>query len=105
MIQEFYFKQFILAFHLFSLSVNVKVHNLNVKQFFLTHSKDSITCITPGQSGPGSNGNERVLCIPQSSSITLASPSDCLVSYQGYLSRESYSSAEMKSVHSLAPAD
>ena len=25
---------------------------------------------TPGQSGPGSNGNKGVLCIPQSSSIT-----------------------------------
>ena len=36
---------------------------------------------TPGQSGPGSNGNEGVLHIPQCSSITGASPSDCLVSY------------------------
>ena len=35
----------------------------------------------PGQSGPGSDGNEGVLRIPQSSSITEASPSDCLVSY------------------------
>ena len=33
------------------------------------------------QSGPGNNGNEGVLCIPQSSSITGTSPSDCLVSY------------------------
>ena len=30
---------------------------------------------TPGQSGPGSNGNEGLLGIPQSSSITGASPS------------------------------
>ena len=37
----------------------------------------------PGQSGPGSNNNEGVLCIPQSSSITGTSPSDCLVSYPG----------------------
>ena len=36
---------------------------------------------TLGQSRPGSNGNERVLRIPQSSSITGATPSDCLVSY------------------------
>ena len=36
---------------------------------------------TSGQSGPGSNGNEEVLRIPQSSSITGTSPSDCLVSY------------------------
>ena len=36
----------------------------------------------PGQSGPGSNGDEGVLHIPQSPSITGTSPSDCLVSYQ-----------------------
>ena len=35
---------------------------------------------TTGQSGSGSDGNEGVLCIPQSSSITGTSPSDCLVS-------------------------
>ena len=34
--------------------------------------------ITPGQSGPGSDGNKGVFCIPQSSSITGNSPSDCL---------------------------
>ena len=33
------------------------------------------------QRGPGSNGNEGVLRIPKSSSITEALPSDCLVSY------------------------
>ena len=40
---------------------------------------------TPGQSKPGSDGNEEVLSIPQSSSITETSPSDCLVSYPGHL--------------------
>ena len=35
---------------------------------------------TPGQSGPGSDGNERVLGIPRSSSITGTSLSDCSVS-------------------------
>ena len=39
---------------------------------------------TPGQSGPGSNGNEGVHCIPQSFSITGTSPSDGLVSYTGH---------------------
>ena len=34
------------------------------------------------QSGPGSDGNEGVLRIPQTSSITGASLSDYLVSYQ-----------------------
>ena len=37
---------------------------------------------TLGHSGPESDGNEGVLCIPQSSSITGTSPSDCFVSYQ-----------------------
>ena len=37
----------------------------------------------PGQSGPGSNGNEGVLCIPQSSSITGTSQSDRLVTNPG----------------------
>ena len=39
---------------------------------------------TPGQSGPGSDGNETVLRIPNMSSITVTSPSDCLVSYSGH---------------------
>ena len=32
---------------------------------------------TSGQNGPGSDGNEGGLCIPQRSSITGASPLDC----------------------------
>ena len=36
---------------------------------------------TPGQNGPGRDDNEGVLRIPQSSSITGTSPSDCLMSY------------------------
>ena len=39
---------------------------------------------TQGQSGPGSDGNEGMLCIPQSSSIIGTSPSDCLVAYPGH---------------------
>ena len=61
---------------------------------------------TLGQSGPGSNGNEGVLRIPQSSSITGTSPSDCLVLYPGHLlGVGSYPSAEMQWVYSAAPAD
>ena len=37
---------------------------------------------TPGQSGPGCNGNEGVLCIPQISKAK-ASPSDGLISCPG----------------------
>ena len=51
---------------------------------------------TPGQSGPGSDSNEEVLHIRQSSSITGTSPSDCLASYPGHsLKRGSYPSAEV----------
>ena len=43
------------------------------------------SCVTTlGQSEPGSDGNERVLHIPQSSSITEAVPFDSLVSYPGH---------------------
>ena len=38
---------------------------------------------TPDQSGPGSDSNEGVICIPQRSSFIGASPSVCLVSYVG----------------------
>ena len=38
----------------------------------------------PGRSEPESYGNKRVFCIPQSSGITRASLSDCLVSYPGH---------------------
>ena len=60
----------------------------------------------PGQNGPGSNGNEGVLRIPQSPSITGTSPSDRLVSYSGHsLGGGSYPSAEAQSVFSTAPVD
>ena len=39
---------------------------------------------TQGQSRSGSNVNERVIYIPQSSRITGTSPWDCLVSYPGH---------------------
>ena len=40
----------------------------------------------PDQSGPGSDGNEGVLRIPQRSSTAGTSSSDCLVSYAGHSS-------------------
>ena len=39
---------------------------------------------TPGQSGPGSDGNKGVFRIPQCSCIAGTSPSDCLVLYPGH---------------------
>ena len=59
----------------------------------------------PGQSGPGRDGNNGVLCILQSFGITGASLSDCLVSYLGHSLGESYPSAEMQLVYSITPAD
>ena len=59
---------------------------------------------TPGQIRPGNNCCEGVLRIPQSSSITGASPSGCLVSYPRHTFGDSYPSAAVK-VNSTAPAD
>ena len=59
----------------------------------------------PGQSGPGSNGNEGVIRISQSPSITKTSRSDCLVSYPGHSLRACYHSAEMQSVYSTTTAN
>ena len=92
--------------------------SLNVKLFYWPIDRTLLGATTLGQSGPGwlivwvlwrinldsepgSDGNEGVLHIPQSSSITDASPSDCL----GYLLGESYLSAEMQLAYFAAPAD
>ena len=106
MSKQFYFKQFSLPlvqfqcqkqfhFKLFRLS---KVRSLNVKrvlfhaiQFCTSTQFSSIWPIdrtlydvtTPGLCGRGSDGNEWVLRIPQSSSIIGTSLSDCLRSYCG----------------------
>ena len=48
----------------------------------------------------GSDGNEGMLRIPQSSSITEALPSDCIVSYPEHSLGESYPSAEKQLVYS-----
>ena len=61
--------------------------------------------LTTGQSGPGSNDNEGILCIPLSSSITEVLPSDYLVSYTGHSLIESYPSSEAMSVNFTTPAD
>ena len=87
--------------------------NNNTIQFSISTQFSSIRPIdrtisgatTPGQTGFGGDGIEGVHCISLSSSITEASPSDCLVSYLGHSLEESCSSAEMQSVYSAAPAD
>ena len=74
MYKQFYSKQPSLAL----------VHSLNVKQFLLPIDRTLSGAIAPGQSGSGSDGNKGILRIPQSSSITEASPSDCLVLSPGH---------------------
>ena len=59
---------------------------------------------TPGQSEPGSNGNESILHIPQNSR-TGASLSNGLVSYLGHLLKVSGASAGMHLAYSTAPAN
>ena len=61
---------------------------------------------TLGQNGPGSGGKKGIFRILQSSIITEASASDCLVLYPRHSLRwGSYPSAEMQLVYSTAPAD
>ena len=88
MTKPFYFKQFSLAL---IRSLHVKTDLFQAIQFSISTQFSSIWPIdrtlsgatTPGQSGPGSDGNEGVHHIPQRSSIIRTSPPNCLVSYQG----------------------
>ena len=57
----------------------------------------------PAQSGPRSNVSEGVLHIPQSSSITGATPSDCLVLYPGHSFMESYTPTVYLRIQSYIP--
>ena len=52
--------------------------------YIWTIERTLLGATTLGQGGPMSDGNEEVLHIPQTSSITRTSPSDCLVSYPGH---------------------
>ena len=58
---------------------------------------------TQRQSWPGSDSDGGMLRVPQSSSVTEASPSDCLVLYLVYSLGESYPIAKMQSVYSTEP--
>ena len=60
---------------------------------------------TQGQSGPGRDSNKWMLGIPQSSSITEASPLECLMSYPRHSLGETYLFAEMKSAYFTTPTD
>ena len=60
---------------------------------------------TSSQGTPGSDHNNGVLHVPQSSTISEASSSDGLVSCPGDSLGESYPSAERQSEYSTTPAD
>ena len=87
--EQFYFKWFSLAL---VYSLDVKTVLFQAIQFSISTQFSFIWPIdrtllgatTLGQSGPECNGNQGILHIPQSSSSTGTSPSDCLVSYPGY---------------------
>ena len=64
-----------------------------------------LDAITPGEIGSGSDCCEGVLRFPQSSSITGASLSDCFMLYPGHSLEQSYPSAKIQSVYSIAPVD
>ena len=82
---------------------NKEKQKLNInKQEYLFKPLSGAT--SPGQSGPRSDGNKGILFIPQSFSITGASPSDCFVSYTEHSQGKSYLSAEMQSVYSTVQA-
>ena len=74
-VKQFYFKQFNLAQVLF---YTAEMLNSTILPIDKTLSGST----TPTSVDPESDGNEGVLCIPQSFSITGAWPSDCLMSYQ-----------------------
>ena len=111
MLKQFYFEQFSLSLNSFndknsSISNNQSFH---ITQFSFVWPIDRALsgATTPGQIRTGSDGNERVLRIPQNSSITWTSPSGCLMSYAGpsLVGGESYFSAEVQSMYSKAPVD
>ena len=112
LVKQFYFKQFSFVFSFCPhTQLNVKTVLFQIIQFCISTRCSSILPIdwtlssttTPGQSEPGRDSNEEVLCIPQSSSITGNSPSDFFVSYPGHSLGRSYPSAEMQ--YSTAPAN
>ena len=82
-----------------SNSVKYKVtHTLFAYKLYIRSSATTLS-----QSELGSDDNEEVLHIPQSPSITGASPSDCLMPYPGYSLPQNI--AKMQSVYSTAPAN
>ena len=123
--KQFYFKQISWAL---VRCLNIETALFLIIRFSINTQFSSIWPIdrtlsgatTPGQSGPGSDGFDRILHIPQSASLT--GISDCLVSYDSVILKDDkcflnmdlntrwgvggfYSSAVMQSVYSTISAD
>ena len=83
MSKQFYFKQFRLAYKtVIFQTIQFSISTLFSSIWPIDRSLSIATTKQP--KWPGSNGNEGVLRISQSSSITGTSPSDFLVSYPGH---------------------
>ena len=77
MINQFYFQ--------FSIALVICLHYVKMSNSVIwLIDKTLLGAINPGRYGPGSDSNERVLRIPQNSSIPDASESDCFMTYQGH---------------------
>ena len=98
-VKQFYFKQFNLAWVICLNTIQI----LNSSIWLIDRTLSGVT--TPSQCGPGSDGNEEVLHISQSFSITEALASDCLMSYPWHSLKGSYVTAEMQLVYSTAPVN
>ena len=70
---------------------------------FISIDRTLLGAAIPDQSGPWSDGIKGIFRISQRSSITAASPSDCLELNTGHSLGESYLSADMQSGYSAAP--
>ena len=89
-----------IPFQTIGFSIQKQFH---FKQFSLVLFDPKIGPNQVGQSGPASNGNEGAPRIPQNSSITRTSPSDCLVSYPGHLLEGSFTPQQRCSWYILQP--
>ena len=82
-----------------------KMYNNNILNFQESRTILNACAKKSGKLLNSPRSNEGILHIPLSCSITGASPSDCLVSYQDTRWGISYHYAEVQSVYSTAPAD
>ena len=91
--------------HINSSIRRYSVWHKNTVLFNSTYTYDPIRCNPSVPEWTCKRLPWRELSIPQSSSITGASPSDCFVSYPSHLWGKTYLSAEKQSMYSTATAN